>query len=57
MAVVETSQRKDGGRVTEVAAELGTAKSTAYPLLSTLLDLGYLRGLPRFTESTITDEE
>lgn len=40
--VVETLRRLDGARVTEVAAELDMAKSTAHRHLSTLLDLGYL---------------
>lgn len=42
VAIVEALQRMDGARITEVAAELGMAKSTAHRHLSTLLDLEYL---------------
>jgi DNA-binding IclR family transcriptional regulator len=40
--IVEALEAHDGARVTELANELGLAKSTVHQQLSTLLDLGYV---------------
>lgn len=40
--IIETIAREDGGRVTEVADELGLAKSTVHRHLATLEDLEYV---------------
>ncbi|SEH50110.1 DNA-binding transcriptional regulator, IclR family [Halopenitus malekzadehii] len=42
LETVEVIKRLEGATVTEVAAELGYAKSTVYRHLSTLSDLGYV---------------
>lgn len=42
MKIVETIRERGGATVTEVANELGTAKSTVHGYLSTFHDLGYL---------------
>lgn len=40
--IIETLAREDGGRVTEIAAELGLAKSTVHRHLATLEELEYV---------------
>jgi DNA-binding IclR family transcriptional regulator len=41
-AIIETLEELDGARISEVAAELDVANSTAYRHLSTLRNRGYV---------------